>query len=286
MKYFYLIANRQKKRAQEKASYIQNYIKDHGGVCYRAEEELKEQSAGHKYTDAAQIPEQVECVITLGGDGTLIQAARELSSRNLPLVGINIGGHLGYLTQISKEGELSMLLDHLMADRYQLESRMMLEGKACQKGLPYYKDMALNDIVITRKGLLRVLKFRIYVNGEFLNGYTADGMIIATPTGSTAYNLSAGGPIVAPHAQMIILTPICPHTMNTRSVVLSSEDQVKIEILGDDDTGQVAVFDGDTAIELKVGDFIEIEKSKIQTRLVKLNNISFLDNLRNKMTGI
>ena len=111
-------------------------------------------------------------------------------------------------------------------------------------------------------------------------------MIVATPTGSTAYNLSAGGPIVEPNARMVILTPICPHALNGRSIVLSAEDRIEIEALGNDDLGQVAVFDGDTTISMMVGDRILIERSQVETILVKLKNISFLDNLRSKLAGI
>ena len=148
------------------------------------------------------------------------------------------------------------------------------------------EDLALNEAVITRRETLRVLKFRIYVNGEYLSQYRADGMIAATPTGSTAYNLSAGGPIVEPNARMVILTPICPHDLNGRSIVLSAQDVVEIEVMGNDDGGQVAVFDGDMAVCMKVGDRIRIERSEVETVLVKLKNISFLDNLRSKLAGI
>ncbi len=128
-----------------------------------------------------------------------------------------------------------------------------------------------------------MLRFRIYVNGEYLSEYKADGMIAATPTGSTAYNLSAGGPIVAPGARMTILTPICPHALNGRSIVLPAEDRIEIEAMGNDDSGQVAVFDGDITFSMRVGDRIRIERSDVETILVKLKNISFLDNLRNKL---
>lgn len=163
---------------------------------------------------------------------------------------------------------------------------MMLKGNIFHDGALAKEDLALNEIVITRRENLRVLKFRIYVNGEYLSQYRADGMIAATPTGSTAYNLSAGGPIVEPNAQMMILTPICPHDLNGRSIVLSAQDVVEIEVLGNDDAGQVAVFDGDTTIYMKVGDRLRVERSEVETVLIKLKNISFLDNLRSKLAGI
>lgn len=283
MKYFYLIVNSHKKDAKSMAFQIRMYLEAHGCVCAQKAEDSPSVS-GQKYTQASSLPDQTQCVITLGGDGTLIQAARDLADKNLPLAGVNMGT-LGYLTQVSG-GEVQGLLDALITDNYQLEKRMMLEGGAYHMGSRQFFDVALNDIVLTRKDLLCVLRFGIYVNGDFLNEYRADGMIIATPTGSTAYNLSAGGPIAAPGAQMILLTPICPHTLNARSIVLSPEDIIRVEIRGNNDDGQVAVFDGDTMVELSVGDYVEIRKSQIQTTLVKLKNISFLDNLRDKMASI
>jgi len=298
MKHFYLIKNPEKEGAEEVAEEISTYIKKYGGTCHirRGNRvtlasqnsytlDQKEQQRQFQYTNACEVPEDTECVITLGGDGTLIQAARDLAGRRIPMVGVNLG-HLGYLTQIGCREDVKELLDAIVADQYQLERRMMLKGSIFHEGRFEKTDIALNEIVITRRETLRVLKFRIYVNGEYLSEYKADGMIAATPTGSTAYNLSAGGPIVEPNAQMTILTPICPHALNGRSIVLSAEDQIEIEALGNDDQGQVAVFDGDTTIHMMVGDRICIERSNIETILVKLKHISFLDNLRNKLAGI
>ena len=163
---------------------------------------------------------------------------------------------------------------------------MMLKGTVIRSGTVIREEIALNEVVIARREMLRLLKLMVCVNGAPLNQYQADGIIVATPTGSTAYNLSAGGPIVEPTAQMTILTPLCSHALNGRSIVLSAEAQLEIEVQGDDDEGQAAVFDGDTSVNLKVGDRLKIERSEIETVLVKLREISFLDNLRNKLSGI
>lgn len=315
MKHFYLIKNPEKAGADEVAGDICRYIESHGGFCrIRGKEEaqvrqtaemgskgaaemLERVEAGteradicrkqphFQYTNACRVPKDTECVITLGGDGTLIQAARDLAGRQIPMVGVNLG-NLGYLTQIGRQEDVKGLLEALLNGQYQLEHRMMLKGSIFHEGAVVKEDLALNEIVITRREALRVLKFRIYVNGEYLSQYRADGMIAATPTGSTAYNLSAGGPIVEPNARMMILTPICPHDLNGRSIVLSAQDVVEIEALGNDDAGQVAVFDGDMTIYMKVGDRLRVERSEVETVLVKLKNISFLDNLRSKLAGI
>ena len=285
MRHFYLIKNPEKDGVDQVAEEIRRYIEDRGGSCRIQRPGQGFCRGGEKhfqYTDACQVPGDTECVITLGGDGTLIQAARDLAGRQIPMAGVNLG-HLGYLTQIGSKEGVEELLEALLSGQYQLEKRMMLKGSIFHKGQAVKEDLALNEIVITRRENLRVLKFRIYVNGEYLSEYKADGMIAATPTGSTAYNLSAGGPIVAPQAQMTILTPICPHAFNGRSIVLPADDRIEMEALGNDDSGQVAVFDGDITCHMMVGDQIRIERSQVETVLVKLKNISFLDNLRSKL---
>ena len=289
MKHFYLILNPSKKGAVQLAEKIRKFLEERGCVC-RIQGEFEEErqdtyGCGYRYTDACRVPEDTECVITLGGDGTLIQAARDLSGRGIPMLGINMG-QVGYLTQASGHEELTGFLKDLVADQYHLEKRMMLKGTVIRSGTVIREEIALNEVVIARREMLRLLKLMVCVNGAPLNQYQADGIIVATPTGSTAYNLSAGGPIVEPTAQMTILTPLCSHALNGRSIVLSAEAQLEIEVQGDDDEGQAAVFDGDTSVNLKVGDRLKIERSEIETVLVKLREISFLDNLRNKLSGI
>ena len=263
MRQFYLIKNPEKPGVDQAAEDICRHIEERGGSCRIQEpgEKLYRGGQNHfQYTDACQ----------------------DLAGRHIPMVGVNLG-HVGYLTQIGKKENIEELLEALLTDQYQLEHRMMLKGSIFCQGREAERDLALNEIVITRRENLRVLRFRIYVNGEYLSEYKADGMIAATPTGSTAYNLSAGGPIVAPGARMTILTPICPHALNGRSIVLPAEDRIEIEAMGNDDSGQVAVFDGDITFSMRVGDRIRIERSDVETILVKLKNISFLDNLRNKL---
>ena len=161
-------------------------------------------------------------------DGTLLKAAGDLMEQEIPLLGVNLGT-LGYLAEV-EIGNIETALDKLLRDEYTREARMMLSGGVFREGRNVVHDFALNDIVISRCGSLQILHFHIYVNGRFLNGYGADGMIVATPTGSTGYNMSAGGPIVEPGASLLLLTPICPHTLNTRSIVLAPDDEVVIEI--------------------------------------------------------
>lgn len=226
----------------------------------------------------------MECIIVLGGDGTLLQAARDVVSRQIPLLGVNLGT-LGYLAEIDRES-IEPALNHLTAEEYTIEKRMMLNGRIYHDGKLKAEDVALNDIVIGRAGPLRVIRFNNYVNGEFLNAYTADGIIVSTATGSTGYSLSAGGPIVSPETNIIIMTPVAPHTLNTRSIIFPAEDEIAVEITGtgQSQTGEaMASFDGDTNISMTTGDKIVIARSECDTQIIKISNISFLEVLRNKM---
>lgn len=229
----------------------------------------------------SSIPDEMDCVLVIGGDGSLIQATRAIR-RDVPMMGINMGT-LGYLTEVEVD-HVDQALEQVMKGNYEIEERMMLEG-IFNDGT---EDVALNDIVLSRKGELRIIRFNLYVNGALLNSYEADGIIISTPTGSTAYNLSAGGPIVEPTASMIVITPICSHTLNTSSIVLSAEDEIQIEIgkprHGDVEEVYIS-FDGSSAREACTGQTLVIRKSEHTTKLIKLSKISFLEILRRKMKG-
>ncbi len=288
MKYFYMIVNHSKKKAEYGAELIRDYLEEKGCECVvwdasdtDARRDCRPQ---FRYTDREAIPDWIECAIVLGGDGTLIQAARDLAGSNIPLLGVNMGT-LGYLAQIGREEDILPALDELIADRYGLEQRIMLKGTVISDGKVVAEDIALNDIVLSRMGR-NMICFNLSIDGEFLNDYSADGIIAATPTGSTAYNLSAGGPIAVPDSEMILLTPICPHTLNARSVVLAPDRVIELEITGRGETGKFLSFDGDTQVNLKNGDLVRIERSETVTTLVRLKKVSFLENLRDRMKQI
>lgn len=273
-----------------------NYHKDpQGRVTEQIAECLKEK--GQKVTlvtkpdgtvmCAEDIPVDAFCMLVLGGDGTMLRAARDTKHVDIPLIGVNLGT-LGYMTEI-EISSLDEALDKLIADEFQMISRMMLDGCVYgEEGLKR-KERALNDIVISRCGSLQINKIRVYVNGKFLKDYDADGIIVTTPTGSTGYNLSAGGPIVDPKAQMIMITPICPHTLNARSIIFSAEDMVEIEILAGKE-GQIqkmeASFDGANVVPMKSGDRIQIVKSEKTTEIIHINQVNFLEILHEKMRDI
>lgn len=281
---FYIIANSEKEESISLRTEIAEYLKNHGKECGYQEDPAAARKAGYRFTNPDLVPDDVEGVIVLGGDGTVIQAARDLARKDVAFLGVNLGT-LGYLTEIEAR-EYRKALDSLMRKEYHLEDRMMLDGTVIGEGREIYRSKALNDIVISRTGVLRIINFQIFVNGRYLKSYNADGMIISTPTGSTGYNLSAGGPIVEPGAHMLLITPICAHSLNTRSIVLSGDDVVEV-VIGPgrkmEEEHAVATFDGDTAVELVTGERIVIKKSKTSTKLIKLNDRSFLEVLSKKL---
>ena len=284
MKNFYIIANRIKYKDLSVAGAIETYLKDHGCACWVEAEGPEREERHYHYTDPGAIPEEIQCVIVLGGDGTLLQAARDVVERQIPLLGINLGT-LGYLAEIDRQS-IFPALDRLMNDEYEIEGRMMLTGTVYRDGRILDQDIALNDIVIGGQENFTIIQFNNYVNGEYLNTYRADGIIISTPTGSTGYSLSAGGPLIFPAAALFLMTPLAPHTLNSRSIVFPPESEISVEI-GRGRDGQLqqaaAYFDGDTRVPMETGDRIVIRRAKLDTLIVKIHHSSFLEILSKKM---
>lgn len=280
---FYIITNCAKDQNLQFTNEIVSYLKEHGRECPVQQAERKKEGAYH-YTDPDLIPEGTECLLVLGGDGTLLQASRDVVYREIPMLGINLGT-LGFLAEVDKHSVYSAL-DQLMEDDYEIEERMMLTGTVYRGDKVIGRDVALNDIVICREGALRVVRFKNYVNDVYLNSYNADGIIISTPTGSTGYSLSCGGPIVSPNGAMTLMTPIAPHTLNTRSIIFPAEDVITVELgegRHEDVENGLASFDGDTVIPMVTGDRIVIQKASVSSRILKLNHVSFVEVLRQKM---
>lgn len=283
---FYIITNRDKDQNLRFTEEIVQYLKEHGKKCQVQQAERRVEGEYH-YTDPALIPEDTQCILVLGGDGTLLQAARDVVHREIPMLGINLGT-LGFLAEIDKTS-IYTALDKLFADDYEIEERMMLTGTVWRGDKITGQDVALNDIVISRVGPpLRVIGFNNYVNDGYLNSYNADGIIIATPTGSTGYSLSCGGPIISPNAAMTVMTPIAPHTLNTRSIIFPEDDVITVE-LGEGrrqiQENGLASFDGDVEVPMSTGDQIVIKKASVSVKILKLNHLSFVEVLRQKMSN-
>ena len=284
MKKFALLTNYSKDKRLVYTRMIKTYITENGGSYWIPRYISEPDKDGDQRYDFSDMPEDIECVLVLGGDGTLLQAARELLQRHIPLLGINLGT-LGFLTSAEKS-ELPKCLDSVLDDSCSIDERMMLEGVAYHGSEKIQMNIALNDVIIARAGFSRLVELKIYVNGELLSIYNADGIIVSTPTGSTGYSLSAGGPIIFPQTDVIVITPICPHSLQARSLVVSGEDRIMIEIGRRRKTQKeeaMVTFDGRSAQELETGDRIEIYKAQETTQLIRLKGRSFYQVLQNKI---
>ena len=223
---------------------------------------------------------RAEAIVVLGGDGTLLSAARRVAQAEIPLFGINLGT-LGFLT----EGELTEMdkaMEILISGKWAVEERMMLLGEVIRGGQAVDKFYALNDIVISKGAFARLITIDTYVDQEFLFAYPADGLIISTPTGSTAYSLSAGGPIVHPEMKLMLLTPICPHTLYARPVIVSEKQKIRA-VLSTPNSDVMLTIDGQYGIKLNVNDEVLVTSAPMKTRLIKLTEKNFFSILRKKL---
>ena len=285
MQNFYIITNMKKDPDLEFTRELMEFLTMAGRNCYLVNTETDVEMNRLK---KILVPE-ADCLLVIGGDGTVLRAAHLILGSGVPILGINLGT-LGYLAEVERSNWREMM-SLLLAGNYEIEPRMMLEGRRLNRGGKVEDEEvlhALNEVVIARSGAIRVLNLNVFVDGQLLNNLNADGIIISTATGSTAYNMSAGGPIVEPKARLILLTPICAHTRNTRSVVLSKDDAVLIEMAcsaRNEGMAANAAFDGGSSLELRYGDCIEIRRSEKVTNLVKLTKRSFLSTLHRKLTS-
>lgn len=227
-----------------------------------------------------EIGGQIELLVVLGGDGALLSAARAVAREEVPLLGVNVG-HLGFLTEL-EGGDVEQAVDRLLAGDFRLDSRLMLRSRVERQGEIVAEHLALNDVVITRTTFARMIRLRTFVGGEFVVEYMADGMIVATPTGSTAYSLSAGGPIVSPEVEAVVITPICPHTLAARSIVVPPQEGIVVELVGREE-GTLLTVDGQEGVPLIKTDRLLVEVAPYRTRLVRLHARSFYALLQSRL---
>lgn len=226
-----------------------------------------------------ELAQRADLLIVFGGDGTILRAARLAAGRGVPILGVNMGG-FGFLAEVSTT-DFAAALPRLLTGRYHLEERMMLQADVERHDAPQ-SLLALNDMVVTKSGIARVLRLRVSVNGEHLASYPADGIIVATPTGSTAYSLSAGGPILDPRVQALVITPICPHTFNSRSVVVAGDDVVTVEVTASDPEATLTV-DGRVGVTLTAVRRVVVRRAAQRTRFIRLGDATFYSILRTKL---
>ncbi len=279
MKHFFIVAREDKKEIRDFIEKIISYIEEKGGSA----------SYGINPDDSLEaelvVPKETQGILVVGGDGTLIRAAQNTFGKNIPLIGIN-RGHLGYLCDLD-DGSVFDAIDAMMAGEYSVEERMMLSGHLIdEEGHTKEGIQALNDIVLCSSAGLQVMRVVVYVNGQYLYAYNCDGMIFSTPTGSTAYNLSANGPIVNPTTNLILLTPINAHTLNARSIVLDPYDEITLEIETRREEGCKEAeisFDGNHKRLLHPKEKLMVHRAKETTKMIHLKDVSFLDRIRTKM---
>ena len=285
MEHFCIITNSDKSANHDMAKHIMEYMDKHGKQCIILENRMSSSAGIRHFTDVSKIPGDTECAIVLGGDGTMIQAAIDLVHRELPIIGVNTG-NLGFLTEV-EQNNVDNALERLVNNNYEIENRIML------KEISYFKQpdsrsscYALNDIVVSKRGGIRLITIKVFLNNELADIYRADGIIISTPTVSTGFNLSAGGPVLVPHLKATIVTPICPHSLNKRSLIVDASDRITLEVGQTKDTGEdlaVVAADGRNVGELSTGDRLVIEVPHAVTQIIKLSGIGFYERMREKL---
>lgn len=277
MNNFLIIANKQKDINLEITEQIKHHITRMGAVCNVYDQY-------NRNVTSIDIPEGTQCILVIGGDGTILAAARMLVGNTIPLLGINLGT-LGFLADVNL-ADLSKTLDLLLKDQYQVENRIMLTAEVYKQGEKAATYIALNDFNINRCGASRVIGLKVGINGSTIDCYRADGVIVCTPTGSTGYNLSAGGPIINPTCKNFVITPICPHSLTARSIVLAKEDVVTVEveqIRSNIKEESIISFDGREGLSIVPGDQVKIYKSQEVTPFIKATEVSFVQILKEKL---
>lgn len=280
LKHIGIVANLMKDEALVYTQRIAKWLNDHNLAPYMPEEVAMHMKEHVIPVDHDMLYEACDCLLVVGGDGTILGEAEAASQRQIPIVGVNLG-RLGFLADI-ETGEIEQALNKLIHGQYKIEERMMLRATIVDPSGEHYVFHALNDINVTRGSFSRIVEFEITVNEELSDIYRADGVIVASPTGSTAYNLSAGGPIIVPHANTYVVTPICPHTIYSKSVMLYDEDKVRIRIL--EETEEMALsIDGKLKMYIKPQQAVYVERSPYVTQLIKISDRKFFEILRQKI---
>jgi NAD+ kinase len=227
-----------------------------------------------------QLAGQSDVLLILGGDGTILNAARLAAERSIPILGVNMGG-LGFLTEVRLDN-LYASLERVFANDFVLDERLMLQTHVHRHGETVARGIVLNDVVISKGTLARMIELKIAIQGQFVTNLRADGLIVGTPTGSTAYSLSAGGPIISPAVQSLILTPISPHTLTHRPLIVPGNAEIEVTLTSKDD-GAMATLDGQVGIAMTQGDTVVIQASEHRTKLIRFPESHYYEVLREKL---
>jgi len=276
-----LIANHKRAGVLEAIGELVRWLEDRGRKIFVDDQSAKLLSRKDIGCPAEEIPDLSDMIIVLGGDGTVLRVARLMEKSDIPILAVNIGG-LGFLTVITLS-ELYPALEKVLNHQYQSSLHMILAARVVRKGKEVGRFTALNDVVITKGAISRLIDLGISIGQEYVTTYAADGLIISTPTGSTAHSLSAGGPIVHSTMDAIILTPICPHTLTNRPLILSERDTIYVA-LKSAYPETTLTMDGQVGFPLKLGDVVEIEKAPFKVRLIKSAKKGYYGILREKLS--
>ncbi len=272
MKKFCLIVNEEKDKDFAVANVIKSYLE-------KTENCVK--IVNHR--DEFLVEADAAMAIVLGGDGTVIQAAKKIAGRDIPILGVNMGT-LGFLTEVERP-RMYQALDAVQEGRFTVEKRMVLSG-AIEDGGGCERRLAVNEIIVGKRDIGRMITTSVWVNDELMDTYVADGVIVATPTGSTAYNLSAGGPVLSPNMEALVITPICPHSLNKRSLVVSSDDRIRIQVekTRESYVDEASVrCDGESLWNAKTGDAVYIQKAEESFEVVSIGDVGFYEKMRSKL---
>lgn len=275
-----VFTNKDKDKGFEYTKILLDSIKRNGAEAVFDEsvfESEAESGRNDVYTDMYE----ADVMVCLGGDGTFLKAARKLFGKETPILGINLG-NLGFLSEVDKK-DIDSAIKRVVEGDFRIEKRMLLETAIIRENNIIARDIVLNDVVISRGAISRILHLKTYINNAFVDLYPGDGLIVSTPTGSTAYSLSAGGPLVEPDVELIIATPICPHLLYSRSFITTGDRVVKVDIAEECDHIAMVTVDGQNGYEVRGGDSIETKKSSNYLRMVRIDSRNFFDVLRGKI---
>jgi NAD+ kinase len=275
-----IMANQSKPTAITVAKKLIDLIEYKGAIVFLDLDLARVTGQESKGIELDDFPIHVDCTFVLGGDGTLLGVARKLAGSRIPILGINLG-YLGFLSEAEPE-DLSASVDRILAGEYCVEKRLMLEAEVIRQDEVVKKGISLNDIGIAKGSFSRMITCKVKMDETYIGTYSGDGVIISTPTGSTAYSLSCGGPIVWPGLECILLTPICPHTLASRPMVLPANSTLEIEVAANHNEIGVTI-DGQEGFTLESGDIVRVQQSLCSTHLIKWKERSFFEVIRKKL---
>ncbi|MGI6778066.1 MAG: NAD(+)/NADH kinase [Acetivibrionales bacterium] len=276
-----IIVNREKDKNLKYTKILIESLKKRGADIKACSDILRETNIKAEGLDEEGVFDNSDIIICLGGDGSFLGVARKVYKRNIPILGINLGA-LGFLTEVEKK-DIDKAVECIIGGKYSIEERMMLETEILREDRILGKDIALNDVVISRGALSRILHVSTYINGTFVDSFPGDGLIVSTPTGSTGYTLSTGGPIVEPDVDIIIVSPICPHILYSRSFITTGDRTVKAVIQENYSHSAMVTVDGQKGYEVRGGDVVTVKKSEYKVKLVRINTRNFFNILRSKI---